>query len=70
MKNAISYLEITIVYAVIALRMPCFDLSAVQMGFVVEKVTQVYLLSFALSGSEFTCPSHRCLLIFGIAVTK
>jgi len=63
MKQAINYLEISIAYAVIALRRPGFDLSAIQVGFVVEKVTQVYLLGFALSGSEFTCPFHRCLLM-------
>lgn len=70
MKQAINYVEIVIAYAVIALRRPGFELRVVQVGFVVEKVTRVCLLGFALSGSEFTCPSHRCLLIFGIVLVK
>jgi hypothetical protein len=70
MKQAINYLEIAIAYVVIALQRPCFDLSSAQVGFVFEKVTQVYLLGFALSDSDFTCPSHRCFLIFGIVVVK
>jgi len=70
MKQAINYLEIAIAYAVIAHRRPGFELREVQVGFVVEKVTHVYLLGFALSGSEFTCTSHRCLLIFGIVIVK
>jgi hypothetical protein len=43
MKQAISYLEIAIDYAVIALRTHGFDLSAVKVGFAAEKVTQVSL---------------------------
>jgi hypothetical protein len=70
MQQAIKNLEIAIAYTVIAIRTPGFDLRAVQVGFVVEKVTQVYLLGFAVSGSEFTYPSHRCLLISGIVVVK
>lgn len=42
MKQAINYLEIAIAYAVIAIRRSGFEVRAVQVGFVVEKVTQVY----------------------------
>jgi hypothetical protein len=46
MKEAISYLEITIANAVIALWGPGLDISAVQVGFVVEMVTQFLISSF------------------------
>jgi hypothetical protein len=41
LKQAISYLEIAVAYAVIAIQTRCFDLNAVQVGFVVEKVTSL-----------------------------